>query len=298
MKKVLFSNISNRRLYTLGAIVSLVILGSFAAYRYWLLSDENTLQQQNLKSTEQFIALIEKELAEAKDQNNQLGTQLNGSKEEAATAEQEVAKSNETINTLQKLTSTDPELLKKYSKVYFLNENYTPPRLIDIPSIYLYEKNKSLQFHEDAWPYLEKMLNAARIANAPMQIASAYRSFGTQAALKSSYRVVYGAGTANQFSADQGYSEHQLGTAVDLTASSTVPFSAFEKTTAYNWLNDNAYQYGFVLSYPKDNKYYVFEPWHWRFVGVALAQKLHDENKQFYDLDQREIDRYLINIFD
>ena len=40
------------------------------------------------------------------------------------------------------------------------------------------------------------------------------------------------------------------------------------------------------------------EPWHWRFVGVALATRLHNENKSFYDLTQREIDAYLVSIFD
>ncbi|MEK7495870.1 MAG: D-alanyl-D-alanine carboxypeptidase family protein, partial [Patescibacteria group bacterium] len=64
------------------------------------------------------------------------------------------------------------------------------------------------------------------------------------------------------------------------------------------WLTENAYKYGFILSYPKQNTYYRFEPWHWRFVGVALATKLHDGNKYFYDLSQREIDQYLVSIFD
>jgi LAS superfamily LD-carboxypeptidase LdcB len=72
---------------------------------------------------------------------------------------------------------------------------------------------------------------------------------------------------------------------------------AFEKSTAYAWLNNNAYQYGFILSYPKDNVYYQYEPWHWRFIGVELATKLHNENRKFSDMDQREIDTYLIKIF-
>ena len=108
----------------------------------------------------------------------------------------------------------------------------------------------------------------------------------------------YGSG-ANSFSADQGYSEHQLGTAIDFTTLELgSDFSSFEKTDAYKWLLDNAYEYGFILSYPKDNTYYQFEPWHWRFVGKSLANTLHQENKNFYDVDQRTIDSYLISIFD
>ena len=52
------------------------------------------------------------------------------------------------------------------------------------------------------------------------------------------------------------------------------------------------------MSYPKGNSYYVYEPWHWRFVGKELADDLYDENKKFYELDQREIDEYLLKIFD
>ena len=110
--------------------------------------------------------------------------------------------------------------------------------------------------------------------------------------------MIYGAG-ANQFSADQGYSEHQLGTALDFaTTEIGAGFDGFEKTDAYRWLLDNAYQYGFILSYPQNNNYYQFEPWHWRFVGRDLAKKLSKEDKNFYDLDQREIDEYLISFFD
>jgi len=75
-------------------------------------------------------------------------------------------------------------------------------------------------------------------------------------------------------------------------------FLKFRTDPAYRWLKDNAHNYGFILSYPEENSYYKFEPWHWRFVGVELAKMLHRENKYFYDLDQREIDTYLIKLFD
>jgi D-alanyl-D-alanine carboxypeptidase len=75
-------------------------------------------------------------------------------------------------------------------------------------------------------------------------------------------------------------------------------FSGFSKTPEYEWLMQNAYKYGFIISYPKDNAYYQFEPWHWRFVGKSLAKRLNEEKQNFYDLEQRTIDSYLINIFD
>jgi D-alanyl-D-alanine carboxypeptidase len=203
------------------------------------------------------------------------------------------------LTTLEKLSKTDPELLQKYSKVFFLNEHYTPERVSEIEKEYLYNENEPEQIHASVRPYLEDLLNEAGSDGIELYVLSAYRSFDEQWALKGVYTVTYGAGTANTFSADQGYSEHQLGTAVDfITTGLGGGLSGFENTAAYEWLLKNAHKHGFTLSYPRENAYYIFEPWHWRFVGVELATYLHNRGKYFYDLEQREIDEYLVEIFD
>lgn len=212
---------------------------------------------------------------------------------------QEVGNFSTTVSTLQKLSKTDPELLSKYSKIFFLNENYAPARFAEIPSEYKYSDAKPLKLNSQVWPYLHIMLDAAKNSSTTIYVYSAYRSFDEQKALKGIYSVIYGAGTANQFSADQGYSEHQLGTSVDLIVTGLGgELNGFDKTNAYKWLLDNAYKYGFIMSYPKNNKFYVFEPWHWRFVGVKLATDLHNKGINFYDMDQRDIDEYLVSVFD
>lgn len=205
-----------------------------------------------------------------------------------------------TVSNLQKLAQTDPELLKKYSKVYFLNDNYVPARLSEIPKIYQYSDNKQLLIHSDVLPRIEMMINDASSTGVMLYVFSAYRSFAEQRALKGEYTMIYGAGTANSFSADQGYSEHQLGTAIDVITPGLGGMlnDTFDGTKAYQWMMQNAYRYGFILSYPKNNGYYVYEPWHWRFVGVKLATYLHDNHLNFYDLEQKTIDNYLITIFD
>ena len=110
--------------------------------------------------------------------------------------------------------------------------------------------------------------------------------------------MLYGSG-ANQFSAEQGYSEHQLGTTVDLTTSEVGELSVkLDATPAYQWLTANAYRYGFILSYPKGNAFYQYEPWHWRFVGVTLATKIAVAGTHFYEMLQNDIDANLVNIFD
>jgi D-alanyl-D-alanine carboxypeptidase len=109
---------------------------------------------------------------------------------------------------------------------------------------------------------------------------------------------VYGSG-ANTFSADQGYSEHQLGTTVDITDETVGgTYASFAQTEAYEWLLDNAYKHGFILSYPEGNEFYIFEPWHWRFVGTDLARDLQRSDDDFYTMDQREIDKYRLEMFD
>lgn len=204
-----------------------------------------------------------------------------------------------TVTDLQKLSKTDPELLAKYSKVFFLSDNYAPARLAQIPSEYAYSEKNELQIIPEVLPYLKRMLERAEDDGVPLYIQSAYRSFDTQVSLKNAYSVTYGAGTANSFSADQGYSEHQLGTTVDLiTTGTNGQLIGFDKKPAYAWALANAHRYGFVLSYPKNNAFYIFEPWHWRFVGVKLATELHKSGKYFYEMDQRAIDTYLISLFD
>lgn len=230
------------------------------------------------------LDLTEEDLREEKERNDDFQDQI----EDLAG----------TVGVLDKLSKTDEELLQKYSKVYFLNEHYVPESLREIDNEWKYNEDKELKLHSKVVPYLEEMLEEAKDDGVDLWVVSAYRSFGEQAALKGAYTVTYGSG-ANTFSADQGFSEHQLGTTVDFTTSGLGGgLSGFGNTSAYEWLLENAHKYGFTLSYPQDNAYYVYEPWHWRFVGEDLARDLDRADAHFYDWDQRKIDSYLISVFD
>lgn len=232
------------------------------------------------------------------DLSNAINQETQNTQDKLSSVEGRVGSLSGTLNNLEKLSKTDPELLQKYSKVFFLNEHYSPPRLVEIPDNYDYVESKINKIHADVFPFLKLMLDSAASNSINLYVFSAFRSFNEQTAVKGKYSVTYGSGTANQFSADQGYSEHQLGTTVDfMTSGIGGVLEKFDGTKAQIWLNANAYKYGFILSYPKNNSYYVYEPWHWRFVGVKLANDLHNSGKNFYDLDQRDIDKYLIDIF-
>jgi LAS superfamily LD-carboxypeptidase LdcB len=239
-------------------------------------------------------------LREAQSENAELLATLEREQQNVARSlEQELARVTGTVDDLEKLTRADARLLQKYSKVFFLNEHYEPERLIQIENQYVYSENRTHRFHAEAWPFLKRLIDAAKKDDIELYVFSGYRSFNEQNTIKSNYVVTYGAGTANTFSADQGYSEHQLGTAVDfMTTGIGGQLSGFGTTPAYEWLKKNAHRFGFILSYPQGNEYYIYEPWHWRFVGVKLATDLNRQGTNFYDLPQREIDEYLINLFD
>ncbi|MSR87979.1 MAG: hypothetical protein EXS69_02345 [Candidatus Zambryskibacteria bacterium] len=267
---------------TIGTLV-LVGATAYGTYSY------NNLQKENFN--------ILSQLEEVREGNVDLALLVREREGIIDSFDSQIGSIKNTVGNLEKLNQTDKELLKKYSKVYFLNENFAPPKLVDLDKEYIYNGTVNSEVHAQVYPYLERLIRRASVDGTRLLVASAYRSFGTQSALKSNYKVLYGSG-ANQFSADQGYSEHQLGTAIDFTTPDSGAALLQPIDPAYKWLQDHAYEYGFILSYPAGNSYYKFEPWHWRFVGIALAKSLTNENKYFYDLDQREIDNYLINIFD
>lgn len=279
------------------ALVGGVLILASLVGNWWLYQDRSKLASQvgELQSALQLASTTVDNLTQA---NVNLASSLDAEKTKNNQFADQIGTIASTVSTLDKLRKTDKELLIKYSKIFFLNENYVPASLALVDNQYLSDKSKPLQFQNQAYPFLVELMITAAKQGVDLKVLSAYRSFGTQSNLKNSYKVSYGSG-ANQFSADQGYSEHQLGTTLDFTTSKIgSTLTGFDKTDSYTWLKDHAHQWGFTLSYPENNSYYVFEPWHWRFVGVELATRLHTEGKHFYDLDQREIDKYLIKIFD
>jgi LAS superfamily LD-carboxypeptidase LdcB len=285
------------------SIITLILIAS-AGYEFYTLSSKINSLSQNLDSLETRYASTTETLKNAITQtrtefSTALSQNVGDISSKLGAYQSQVGSITSTVSTLQKLSKVDKELLQKYSKVFFLNEYYAPARFAEIPDAYKYSDSKTLKVEIHVLPFLKRMIDDAAKENINLYVSSAFRSFSEQSSLKGQYKVIYGAGTANSFSADQGYSEHQLGTTVDLT---TVGLNGnldgFENTKAYTWLLANAYRYGFILSYPQNNNYFVFEPWHWRFVGVILATDLRNGNKNFYDMDQRNIDEYLVSLFD
>lgn len=305
---------SDSFLYLCGGIAVVgIIVASYFAYQYReqratiaALTQERTelVKTQNELRADLVVASttnseLERELQDLVEDLEDLADDYRDERNRNEEFEDQIRGLAGTLGDLEKLESIDEELLAKYSKVYFLNENYIPERLKQIDDEYVLDGKGDQYFHSRAYDHLEDLMKAAERADVDLKIVSAYRSFDEQSAIKGQYTQVYGSG-ANAFSADQGYSEHQLGTTVDFstTAMAGGLNQSFENTEAFAWLVDNAHKYGFILSYPEGNAFYIYEPWHWRFVSTELARDLDRRNDTFYELDQRDINEYLLEFFD
>ncbi|OGG85639.1 hypothetical protein A2392_02635 [Candidatus Kaiserbacteria bacterium RIFOXYB1_FULL_46_14] len=296
----------NRQAYLTTTLIALVLASQ--GYFWWERTEmekgQNTLiadleqRDEELSLKHAVIKELSGKLAMTAEELTGTEDRLRGEKERNDAMEEQIDDLAGTVSDLDKLSKTDKELLQKYSKVYFLNEHYVPESLKDIEAKWKYSEDKELKIHSKVNSFFEDMLEDALDDEVELWVVSSYRSFYEQASLKGAYTVTYGSG-ANTFSADQGFSEHQLGTTIDFTTKGlNGGLAGFASTPAYTWMIENAHKYGFTLSYPDGNAYYVYEPWHWRFVGVDLASDLHRDDKHFYDLSQRDIDQYLLHIFD
>ena len=79
-----------------------------------------------------------------------------------------------------------------------------------------------------------------------------------------------------------GFSEHNSGLAADIMSNeyTSMDDDGFEDTEAFAWLSEHAPEYGFILRYPKGKSEYtgiIYEPWHYRFVGVYYAKLLTEK---------------------
>jgi hypothetical protein len=111
------------------------------------------------------------------------------------------------------------------------------------------------------------------------KIKSAYRSWNDQNYIFNGYVRDDSLENALTYSARPGHSEHQTGLGMDIVTSGTAESKLPEIATRLAWLKDNAHRFGFILRYPEGKTSitgYIFEPWHYRYVGEDLATKLYN----------------------
>lgn len=161
------------------------------------------------------------------------------------------------------------------NKYYALDSNYIPDNLVAVESGYgigYLEKETYEQF--------VLMAKAARMEGLTILSCSPYRSYATQKYIYNDYVKRNGQEEADTYSARPGHSEHQTGLAVDIKNNLNSNLMDFENTQEAKWLIENAYKFGFILRYPEGKERitgYIYEPWHYRYVGLEVAKKIQEE---------------------
>lgn len=166
-------------------------------------------------------------------------------------------------------------LLTLVDKQHALPADYAPPDLADVPSDYL-APGYGGALRLEAISALVDLLDAAYTEGHDIRARSAYRSYAEQQTTFDYWVSVLGYDEATRISAMPGHSEHQLGTAVDLTTAEVAwdLTESFGDTAAGQWLASNSVAYGFALSYPDGSEPitgYAYEPWHFRYIGATEA---------------------------
>lgn len=121
-----------------------------------------------------------------------------------------------------------------------------------------------------AWHALKQ---AAANDGVAIEIVSSFRTLEHQAdIIRRKLAQGLDIATILTLSAPPGYSEHHSGCAIDINTPGCIPTEeCFADTPAYAWLEKHAGQFGFILSYPRNNALgFIYEPWHWHFQSGSL----------------------------
>ena len=165
-------------------------------------------------------------------------------------------------------------LVNKYN---YLEENYVPKNLEKISYVYALSDMKLVDVAKDAY---EEMAKDAAKDKRKLVVMSAYRDYNYQVNLYNRYAKKDGKDKADTYSGRPGFSEHQTGLAIDLYNGKTV-YTKFEETKEFDWMQENAYKYGFILRFPKGKELetgYQYESWHYRYVGKKIAKEIKEKN--------------------
>jgi zinc D-Ala-D-Ala carboxypeptidase len=147
------------------------------------------------------------------------------------------------------------------------------------------------KLRQEAATALSTMFNDATTQGLSLLALSGFRSYQTQVSVYANEVKRYGQAVADTQSAKPGHSEHQTGLAVDIGGGGCGIEDCFGNTREGKWVAENAYKYGFLVRYNKDNQNitgYRAEPWHLRFVGADLATEMRttgiDTLEEFFNL--------------
>lgn len=166
------------------------------------------------------------------------------------------------------------------NKDHFLPSSFIPKNLREVNV----KKNKSIELASHVATKVEEMFEDAKDDGIILYLASGYRSYSYQEGIFSRRVKSHGFESAETVVAIPGQSEHQTGLTIDVT-SEGMSFSlsqSFDKEKEFDWINENCSKYGFILRYTKDKSditKYIYEPWHYRYIGdIEIAKYIMENN--------------------
>lgn len=181
-----------------------------------------------------------------------------------------------------KPTDIERGLLLIVNKYYQLEKDYHYQELVTIST--RYSNNSGQKLNKEAYEAFKKLVEKGETEGVYIRNLSAYRSYNTQNSLYNNYVKEHGQEWADKWSARPGFSEHQTGLALDVAVKGKYGFDKFENTKEFEWMKENAHEFGFILRYPKGKTHitgYGYEPWHYRYVGVDVATYIYENDLTF-----------------
>ncbi len=175
-----------------------------------------------------------------------------------------------------KIKYEDMSLLDIGQTVGLPDITYTPSDLVKVSSG---ASTKNLCLTKTTKNSFEEMVAKAKLDGYVIKVSSGFRSYAYQNSIIAA-SVASGSTNTEIAIAKAGYSEHQLGTAIDVTGQSIKYTSAsdiFENSEEAKWMETYASLYGFIESYPEGKEEttgYMYEPWHYRYVGKDIAKEI------------------------
>jgi len=198
---------------------------------------------------------------------------------------------------LDKAFYTDPKIIDKtddmlilVNKYNKLPDDYEPKNLEKINSKCT---TKELLLNSEARKKFELMCTDIKSLGMNLRAISTYRTKDYQNTLYTNYSNKNGKSAADTFSARPRFSEHETGLALDVMGGNTT-YTEFHTTNEFKWVKENAYNYGFIIRYPKDKENitgYKYESWHLRYVGIEVAKYIYENDITF----EEYYEKFLLN---
>lgn len=262
------------------------------------LPEEVTTSDSPQTTSPESEAIPEEEVTESEIPSEEEVTEATTISEEVTEAETIPTEAPEEAEPLRGVTTEGDEFDIDSDYAYFLvNRDIPLPDDYSIETDYI---QGSYELEVTAAYYCRQMIEAAANDGIDLKILSAYRTVKYQQKLfdrNVKSRMESGM-TYDEAYADvliniaiPGTSEHNAGLAVDIvTTHDWDTYEGFEDTEEFAWLQEHAHEYGFILRYLKgkeDITGYIYEPWHYRFIGVKYALDIKESGlclEEYFDI--------------